>query len=242
MTRVTLPFSRKELMRRTDELIAEGGAYNRLGDNGERLENLFKTFLFTPEYSKVRYLPAARNFHGNKYRSQPYCNALSMEDAMSLFLGHYSLRSEVLGAPCKITTNILYKIEDVVPEQTLIDGIRLVVAAFDSSSALVRSTNAPNKQIREEAWHLVNALGIDTETCTKALGRAANEMEKWVKFNANMLTKKEISAFEVALADYRTALSEVIGYVDYARGYFKQIDTRPAAAHANEHYKDLIGL
>jgi hypothetical protein len=241
MTRVQLPFSRDELLRRTDALITQDGAYKRLDDNVGRLENLFKTFLFTPEYSRVRRSPtAASHFREEKYRSQPYCNALSMENAMSLFLGHYSMHSELLDAPVRIQTKIIYRIEDAVPEQMLIDGIRLVAEGFDRSSILVRSTNVPNQQIREEAQHLANALGITTETCSQALGRVANEMEKWVEFNEKMLTKKEKQAFGEALADYRAALSEVLGYVDYARGYFKQIDTRTEAAH--EHHKDLIGL
>ena len=233
MTRVTLPFSRDELLRRSDALIAKGGPFDCLDVTMRRAFETFETIFYTDEHNElirqaIAAKKASKSFvwpEGTQvFRGHPHRVELTPDEAENLLTGHCAMSAEYSNG---LLNNIRYRLfeEENLLKRSRDERIRILVEEADGPGLVPLGFPV-----------LAEQIGKASETSLQALRGVADEMSLWMTKNNAVIPSEKKSTMDTALAEYRAALPAIEEYIDYARGYFKQIDTRPAAQHANEHH------
>ena len=224
-------YNEAELKKRTDAFLAEQGSWARLVQAQREMTRILTCNFFSRDgyegaplaKNEVAQKPNDFDMAGIRPCYKSHHAGLDMDEVSNLLDGHFGLCGEVYNGP-----EAFRRYVDVMgwePGRAL--SSEEIAAGFVHEFAEHSELCKPYR-----AEHTIAlAIGLPkrqgdevVETARQALFRCAEEVEKWVSVNAEVIPDIDQQRLSKELYAYRAALMECCNYVDYAKGYLAYRD------------------
>ncbi len=221
-------YREEELKKRTDALWEANGPWEQLVQAEKEIVRLVRHNFYSAEgYAGA---PLDRNYEDipphdwTTFVPRPcyksHLAGVSMDDVGNLLFGHDGLSGELWNGPAVV--ELLVHGGRQHPERAL--SPQEIATRFVERWSRHSQLTKPARQ--QATQPLLAAMGFPDrqqdeviETSRQGLFRCADEVEKWVSVNAQVIPAVDQQRFTKELYAYRAALTEVCNYVDYAEGY-----------------------